>query len=526
MNTQLLDTNSLPSTQLRGEDPTKALGILERRCKRERAARQQAEAFLEAKSLELYETNEELKSMNECLEKKVLERTNDLRTALQNIKDAKKRTEHLALHDPLTSLPNRRFLRAHLDELFAQACAEGSCVAILHIDLDRFKLINDTLGHAAGDHVLTIVGEILNEVTQEQDFIARIGGDEFVVVTKFDSDPSRIHELAQNIPTRVAKPINFKERQLRIGASVGFSYDKAEHTAPDKLLISSDIALYQAKDMGRGVSQEFTAELEIQMSQKKQLADEILDGLENHEFIPFYQPKICANSGKIEGVEALVRWQHPSRGLLAPVAFLDVASDIGVLAKIDDMMLRQTSSDFRQWEERSIGIPRFTVNISLARLLEADLLERLDQLDLPRRKVGFEVVESIFFDNPDSATIDRINAIKDRGIDIEIDDFGTGHASIIGVVKLQPSTLKVDRQLIMDIVDNSVQERLVKAIVEIGKSLNLCVVAEGVESQTHANICTRLGCDVLQGHFFGKPMPKKEIEKFALTFNAQSSDLA
>lgn len=504
--------------QMAPEDCEKKLMVLERRCQRERAARQQAETFLEAKSLELYEANQELKKMNEGLEKTVSERTNDLRTALQNIKDAKKRTEHLALHDPLTSLPNRRFLRNHLDELFAHARAEDASVAILHIDLDRFKLINDTLGHAAGDHVLSEVAKILRDVTQEEDFIARIGGDEFVVVTKFAESNDYVKDLAARIPQRVAEPIDFNGRPLRIGASVGFCFDKASKTAPDKLLISSDIALYQAKDLGRGVSQEFTSELEVQMSEKKKLADEILEALERDEFVPFYQPKICSATNKIEGVEALVRWQHPSRGLMFPDTFLDVASDIGVLAKVDDMMLRHASADFRRWEENGLDVPRFTVNMSLGRLMDEDLLERLDQLDLPAGKVGFEVVESIFFDNPDSNTMERINALKERCIDIEIDDFGTGHASIIGVVKLQPSALKIDRQLIMDIVDNPVQERLVKAIVEIGRSLELSVVAEGIESQDHADICTRLGCDVLQGYFFGKPMPARDLEEFSRSY--------
>ena len=500
------------------EDPTKKINLLERRCKRERAARQQAEGFLEAKSLELFEANEELRNLNEGLEKTISERTDDLRTALDNIKEAKKRTEHLSLHDPLTALPNRRFLRNHLDELFALARADDSSIAILHIDLDRFKLINDTLGHAAGDHVLAEVSKILNKVTNKGDFIARIGGDEFVVVTKFQHNVEYVKKLAKKIPERVAEPIDFNGRPLRIGASVGFCYDKASQTAPDKLLISSDIALYEAKDLGRGVSQEFTKELEVAMSEKKVLADEILEALDNEEFVPYYQPKICGLTNEIEGVEALVRWNHPTRGLVFPDMFLDVASDIGVIAKIDDMMLRRASEDFRDWELNNIKVPRFSVNMSLSRLMDVDLLDRLDQLDLPPGKVGFEVVESIFFDNPDNSTMDRINAIKERKIDIEIDDFGTGHASIIGVVKLQPSALKIDRQLIFDIVSSRVQERLVKAIVEIGKSLNLLVVAEGVESQEHADICTKLGCDVLQGYFFGKPMPKLELEEFARSY--------
>ena len=521
MNASLQSAAAVLRFQDRPDDPEKKLKVLERRCQRERAARQQAETFLEAKSLELYEANQELKKMNEGLEKTVSERTNDLRTALQNIKDAKKRTEHLALHDPLTSLPNRRFLRNHLDELFAIAKAEDASIAILHIDLDRFKLINDTLGHAAGDHVLAEVSKILKDVTSKDDFIARIGGDEFVVVTKFQDDNSYVAELATRIPERVAEPIDFNGRPLRIGASVGYCFDKASQTAPDKLLISSDIALYQAKDLGRGVSQEFTSELEVQMSEKKQLADEILEALERDEFIPFYQPKICAATNAIEGVEALVRWNHPTRGLMFPDTFLDVASDIGVLAKVDDMMLRHASADFRKWEEMGLKVPRFTVNMSLGRLMDEDLLKRLDQLNLPPGKVGFEVVESIFFDNPDDSTMQRINDLKERQIDIEIDDFGTGHASIIGVVKLQPSALKIDRQLIMDIVDSPIQERLVKAIVEIGRSLELSVVAEGIESQDHADICTRLGCDVLQGYFFGKPMPCEDLEKFCETFQAK-----
>ena len=501
----------LPLPEISTSDRIK---VLERRCQREKAARQQAEKFLEEKSLELYEANQELKKLNHGLEQTINDRTNDLRMALQNIKDAQKRTEHLALHDTLTGLPNRRYLRIHLDKVFEESRNADRFVAILHIDLDRFKLINDTLGHASGDHVLKVVAQILNDVTIDGDFVARIGGDEFVIVTSFDSNPVHVKNLAKQIPARAAKPINHDERELRIGASVGYAYNKANETAPDKLLVSSDIALYQAKDLGRGMAQEFTNELRVKMNEKKALGDEILIGLEKEEFIPFYQPKICAVTNEIEGLEALVRWQNPKRGMLAPDAFLSLASDIGVLAKIDDIVLQRTIADFEHWHQLGLHVPRFSVNISLGRLMEDDLLERLDAMNLPRGRMGFEVVESIFFDAPDASTLKRISDIKDRGIDIEIDDFGSGHASIIGVVQLHPSTLKIDRYLIQDIIDNPVQQKLVKAIIEIGNSLNLKVVAEGIETMEHAAVCKELGCDVLQGYFFGRPMPCDDFKQF------------
>lgn len=509
-----VDTETAPAPRADAPDGVAALARLTRRYNRERNARQQAEKLLEEKSYELFETNKALKELNESLEQTVEQRTNDLQRALDSVRVSKQRSEHMALHDPLTSLPNRRYLRVQMDDVFERGRRNGTSIAVLHVDLDRFKQINDTMGHAAGDHVLREASRVLQELCSETDFVARIGGDEFAIVAPFDRDPGRVMELADLIPKKLSRPIEFEGRLLRFGASVGLGYDLAARTDPGKLLVNADIALYQAKDRGRGAAEVFTNELEVEMSRKKQLADEILEGIETQAFIPHYQPRICARSGRIEAVEALVRWQHPTRGLLPAVDFLAVAEDIGVLAELDHIVLQQALLDFQQWRAAGLDIPRVSVNISLRRLMEDALLDRLDALNIPPGRVSFEVVESVFLDDADAAVLGRIDAIKARGISIEIDDFGTGHASIVGVVRLRPQTIKVAGELIFDVVTSEVQAQLVKAIIDIGKSLGLHVVVEGVETKEHAAICIALGCDALQGFAYARPMPMAELAAY------------
>ena len=473
--------------------------------------------MLETKSLQLYEANEALQRLNESLERTVEQRTSDLRKALDNVKVSQAESEHLALHDPLTSLPNRRFLQSHLDEIFEEAGRTGTSVAVLHVDLDRFKQINDTLGHAAGDHVLKEAACILRDLARPPNLVARIGGDEFVVIVPFDSDPEGVAQLAEMITQRMSRPVEFEGHALRFGASVGVSYDRADRTEPGKLLVNADIALYRAKGCGRGTTAIFTSELEVEMSRKKKLADEILEGLEKKLFFPYYQPRFCARTLSVEGVEALARWRHPSGHILEPTEFIGIAEDIGVISSIDDTILEQALQDLASWQTAGMDIPRISVNVSFRRLMDPNLFQRLDSLNLPKDKVSFEVVETIFLDDADESTIRRINALKERGIRIEIDDFGSGHASIVGLINLRPNTLKIDRRLIEHVVTDPAQERLVGAIVEIGRSLDLHVIAEGVETDAHAEVCTRLGCDALQGFGFVSPLPKRELERYLLT---------
>ncbi|MDX8501468.1 EAL domain-containing protein [Mesorhizobium sp. VK4C] len=421
---------------------------------------------------------------------------------------AKARIEHVALHDSLTGLPNRRYL----DEMLAESGPPNGHAALLHLDLDRFKHINDTLGHAAGDAMLMHASKVIKANAGTSDFVARIGGDEFVVVSHGRSD-QELASLADRIIEEMRQPVDYRGHQCRFGVSIGIAANNGVDAK--QLLVNADLALYRAKSRGRNRYEFFNEELQSEIVKTKQTADEILGGLEGDEFVAYYQPQFDAKTLEIVGVEALSRWRHPRSGTLTPDVFLKVAEELNVVSLIDRAILKQALENFERWSLDGLKIPRVSVNVSARRLEDKDLIEGLRQLAIKEGTVSFELVESIFLDENDDLVSWNIEHIKELGIDIEIDDFGTGHASVVSLLKLQPRRLKIDRQLITPITGSRAQRRLVSSIIEIGKSLGIEVVAEGVETMEHAGILKELGCDILQGYALGRPMDAEAFRAFA-----------
>ena len=422
------------------------------------------------------------------------------------------RIEHNALHDSLTGLPNRRFLDDVLKR-HSDTGGKGS-LALLHIDLDRFKQINDTLGHAAGDAMLIHASEVLKSTIRSEDFVARIGGDEFVVLCTGRHSQATLAGLATRIIDRMRQPAYYDGHECRIGVSVGIATEKRGRIDTGRLLINADIALYRAKGRGRNRYEFFTEALQAEVVRTKRLADEILHGLEQDEFVPHYQLQFHARTLDVVGVEALARWHHPTEGLLAPGRFLDVAEDLSVVSVIDRMILEQALADFERWEAEGLGVPKISVNVSSRRLQDEQLIAGLRDLAIRPGVVSFELVESIFLDKTDDIVLWNIEQIKGLGIDIEIDDFGTGYASIVSLLKLRPRRLKIDRQLVMPVVESAAQRNLVSSIIEIGKSLGIEVVGEGVETMEHARAMRDLGCDILQGFALARPMDAGRLAGF------------
>jgi diguanylate cyclase (GGDEF)-like protein len=421
------------------------------------------------------------------------------------------RIRHNAMHDALTGLPNRRFLDDKLGALEVIGPR-----GLLHIDLDRFKQINDTLGHAAGDAMLVHAASVLQQCLRPDDFLARIGGDEFVVLCTRNVTADGLAQLADRIIQRMREPVPYEGHQCRFGVSVGVAIDEDSSVAPRDLLVNADIALYRAKGSGRDRFEFFTAALQSEIHSTKQLADHLLEAIEREEFVPFYQPQYDARTMRLAGVEALARWRHPTRGLLPPSEFLRVAEDLNLVATIDRLILERALSDLRSWRAKGLDIPRLSVNVSARRIRDGELIDGLKGMDIPRGVLAFELVESIFLDEQDEMLAWNVDKIKDMGIEIEIDDFGTGYASIVGLQKLKPTRLKIDRQLTMPIVSSSAQRKMFGSIIEIGKSLGIEIVAEGVETMAHAMILQTLGCDYLQGYALARPMPAEQIAKIAL----------
>ena len=439
-----------------------------------------------------------------------------LQAELQNqeLEQARQHMEHNSLHDALTNLPNRRYLDQHLMRLDTNGAADAS-TTVLHIDLDRFKDINDTLGHGAGDAILRHVAGKLRENTRIEDFVARIGGDEFVVVCADSMSDTEYGDLARRLIDAVNTPITYAGHECRVGASIGIAMREKGDVRAEQLLVNADIALYEAKRHGRNRVERYTDHLKSLTINTKKTADAILRSLEQNDFIAYFQPQFDATTLEINGVEALARWDHPEEGILAPDRFLKIAESLNVVSQIDAAILDQALLQHTRWLSNELAIKKVSVNISAQRLFDETLLQRLDQLDLIPGSLSFELLESISFDDKGAAVTSSIERIKAYGIDIEIDDFGTGYASILSLLKLSPRRLKIDRQLTAPIIVSSAQRRLISSIVEIGRSLGIEIVAEGVETMHHAAILRDLGCQTLQGYALARPMDGNAFIEFA-----------
>jgi diguanylate cyclase (GGDEF)-like protein len=432
----------------------------------------------------------------------------------RELETARVRIEHNALHDSLTALPNRRYLDEMLKRHAEKGYQDQGSIALLHIDLDRFKQINDTLGHAAGDAMLIHASNVLRANCSKTDFVARIGGDEFVVLTSACAGDNSLGKLADCIVQQMRQPVSYEGHECRFGVSIGIAADRDGPIDVKRLLINADIALYRAKGRGRNRYEFFSESLQAEVVRTKKVADEILSGLERNEFVAWYQPQFDAKTLEVVGVEALARWQHPTEGIRAPDAFMGIAEELNVVATVDRLILEQSLAALNRWDQMGLVVPRVSVNVSLRRLHDEDLIRGLNDLAIAPGRISFELVESIYLDEGDPIVGWNIDQIKELGIEVEIDDFGTGYTSIVSLQKLRPTRLKIDRQLVNPVVHDPAQRQLLASIVDIGKSMGIEVVAEGVETMDHAAILRDLGCDILQGYAFSRPLSQTDLETF------------
>ena len=435
----------------------------------------------------------------------------DWRKSEVELAAARARTEHAALHDPLTDLPNRRYLTQVLE---GRSPGGASISALMHLDLDRFKEVNDGKGHAAGDAVLVEVADRIRAHIREDDFCARIGGDEFVVTIGGETRQDRLQALGERLVEALSRPIRVEETEVQIGASVGIAQiggDKADGTL---LLHRADLALYAAKRGGRGQVQFYSAELEERQRRAKKLGEEILEGIRDGQFVPWYQPQVDARTGALTGVEALLRWEHPVHGTLTPDRFLPLAEQIDHIATLDAISMERAVADWRLWSAAGLEVPKLSLNLSARRLADPELLPSIRRAELPAAVFAFELLESIYLDEVDRAMEWNLDGLRELGIPIEVDDFGTGRTSIVSLVRLRPNRLKIDRQLVDPVVSSESARRLIASLVEIGQSLDIGVTAEGVETPEHARVLRDLGCSVLQGFAFARPMRAADLAQW------------
>ncbi len=435
------------------------------------------------------------------------------------LEESNARIEYAAEHDYLTGLPNRRLFDSRLAELAEMP--DVSTLAVLHLDLDQFKQINDSHGHTAGDAVLRAAALRIEAAIPETAMAARIGGDEFVIVLVNFGGMAALNRMAKDVQRRLKKKVRFGQELLQSGASIGISWSANRGEA--NLLAESDIALYQAKASGRDRIEFFSQQLKDDLMSKRRLAEELTLALESGDIVPFYQLQFDARTREIVGIEALARWKHPERGILAPGTFLKVADEYNLSAELDATILRRVLADRRSWERHGAKVPHIAVNISGQRLYDPLLVDDLVALKIPPNSIVFELIETIFLDDCDDELLQRVDRIKQMGIEIEIDDFGSGHASLIGLVRLRPTRLKIDRQLVDEIDTSEEQRRVVKSIVEIAKALDVGVIAEGVETEAHAAVLADLGCETLQGFALSHPASAAEVSSVFARLAAQAS---
>jgi diguanylate cyclase (GGDEF)-like protein len=460
---------------------------------------------------------EKLGRLNAHLEKQAAElsHTNaQLQDEVQERKRSEERIQYLAYHDGLTSLPNRIFFSELLKHGISLAHRQKKGLAVLFIDLDRFKYINDTLGHAVGDALLQEVARRLKACLRESDTVARLGGDEFVVLLEEMDDQKQISVVAQKILSTLVKPFVNLGQEFHITASIGISLYPAHGQDEQSLMKNADIAMYRAKEEGKNNFQFYSEELNAHSFERLTLESSLRRALERDEFLLHYQPKMVLATGQIGGVEALLRWQHPDLGLVAPAQFITMAEETGLIVPIGKWVLRTACAQNKAWLDQ--GMPRLSmaVNLSARQFSDENLLRDinsiLEETGMDPTLLELEITESMLMQNVEKA-IGTLTSLNSKGIRLAIDDFGTGYSSLSTLKRFPINTIKVDRSFIRDLPGEPNDKALTDAIIAMGRSLNMTVIAEGVETKEQADYLRSQACDEYQGFYFRKPMPADEL---------------
>lgn len=421
----------------------------------------------------------------------------------------------MAYFDSLTGLPNRALLKDRAEQLFAHAHREHADVAVLFLDLDHFKNINDSLGHAIGDQLLQALARRLEATLRAEDTVGRLGGDEFLVVARC-GDTGGVARLADKLLEVAAEPIEVDGRSLTVTPSIGISLYPRDGTTFADLLKNADIALYKAKDAGRAMYHFFTPEMNDQAVERLNLEHDIRRALNHDEFILHYQPQMRLSDGAITGVEALLRWNHPERGLLMPGRFIPVAEHSGLIARIGVWVLREACRQAQAWRGAGVPAMRVSVNISVRQLAFYDLHTIIESIlaetGLPPQLLELEITETLLAQNVDE-TLNVLKQIRAMGVELAVDDFGTGYSSLSYLKRFPISKLKIDQSFVRDLLSDPDDRAIARAIVTMGHSLGMKVTAEGVESEEHLEILRLIGCDDIQGYLFGHPLPADALMK-------------
>ncbi|WP_246832780.1 bifunctional diguanylate cyclase/phosphodiesterase [Thalassospira sp. MCCC 1A01428] len=438
-------------------------------------------------------------------------------TDITERKQTEARMRHLAVHDVLTSLPNRTLFLDRLRQALLSARRFQRGLTVLFVDLDRFKDINDHFGHDVGDLMIQEMGQRLSRIIRDSDTAARLGGDEFAII---QTDVQNIEDtivLAQRIIDELAQPFDCRGIRLHSTASVGITLFPEDGDNPEQLVKNADMAMYAAKAEGRNNYRFFLPSMHERVKERKTIEEDLRNALDYNQLELFYQPKVDCQTEQVVGAEALVRWNHPERGLILPGEFISVAEECGLINRLGAWVLREACKQTQIWRENGMPDLRMAVNLSPAQFQDAELVRTVTQTlqttKLPQGTLELEITESILMNNPEKA-VSTLKELKKLGVGISIDDFGTGYSSLNYLKRFPVTSIKIDRSFVNDINVDPDDKAIVDAVIGLGHSLHLDVVAEGVEEIEQLKYLQAKGCDFIQGFLFSKPLPVPVFEKW------------
>jgi diguanylate cyclase (GGDEF)-like protein len=443
----------------------------------------------------------------------------DSRTSLLNasLRAANEELVHLATHDPLTGLPNRTLLGDRIERALVDADRSGGCFAILFLDLDRFKVVNDSAGHQVGDALLRAMAHRIHGCLRRSDTLSRLGGDEFVVLLKDLDRPEAAADLARKILAALRPAFRIEPHELHMSATVGISVYPGDGTSAEALLANADAAMYHAKQSGRNAYKFFAPAMNAFAHERLELETGLRRALQENELELHYQPKVDIDSGAVVSLEALARWRHPTRGLVPPSAFIPIAEDCGLIGPLGEWVLRTACAQNRAWQEAGLKPMRVAVNVSAKQFRQTRLLEFvrsvLEETGLDARYLEIELTESTVMSNAEES-VRLLKSLSDMGVHIAIDDFGTGYSSLAYLKRLPLNVLKVDRSFVTDLARSPDDASIVQAVISMAHSLRLKVIAEGVETREQLDLLKALGCDQFQGFYYSTAVDAAGAARF------------
>jgi diguanylate cyclase (GGDEF)-like protein len=470
----------------------------------------------------------EITELNQDLERRVYQRTIKLKTVVQKLRqeiNERQRVQqqliHDALHDSLTGLPNRALLIERIEFTIAHAKRNPDYkYGLLFIDLDRFKVINDSLGHLIGDQLLIAVSNLLQECVRENDLVARLGGDEFVILLDGIKNIQDATSIGERIQQKMRSPFELQNQNIFTSASIGIVFSSIEYSNSADLMRDADIAMYRAKDKGKARYTIFDQTMYDETLKLVELENNLRFALKRGELNMHYQPIISLDSNHLVGFEALIRWQHPERGAISPVEFIPIAEDTGLILDIGEWLLRESCRQLQAWRKQFASIPqidslKMSINLASQQLQEPEFINKLDQIlletGLDGSSLRLEITESVLIE-PEGSIQKTLRQIKNRNIKLSIDDFGTGYSSLSYLRRFPIDNLKIDRSFIHQMNFDSENFEIVRLIITLAKTLGMKTISEGVETALQLNQLKGLGCEFAQGYLFSIPLAPKEIE--------------